>query len=164
MKFKLLSVRYRYLTNTEPFDRGFFAGPFGWITGSAAEFAVAIRSALIHPNIEDSMQKVFRTKVSLYAGVGIVPESKPESEWQELQLKICPLATVFGGPTVYWQRLAKEQDLENFQQFTASSMLNVGNAWWLPWTKLPNINAAWSAMMVEEPLQTGRQYILYSSR
>lgn len=37
------------LASEEPFDRGFYSGPFGWLSGSAAEFVVAIRSALIHP-------------------------------------------------------------------------------------------------------------------
>ena len=32
----------------EHFDRGFYAGPFGWISGAASTFAVAIRSALVH--------------------------------------------------------------------------------------------------------------------
>ncbi len=36
------------LRDTERFDRGFYAGPFGWISGSSSEFAVAIRSALLH--------------------------------------------------------------------------------------------------------------------
>ena len=36
------------LRATERFDRGFYAGPFGWISGSSSEFAVAIRSALLH--------------------------------------------------------------------------------------------------------------------
>lgn len=36
------------LAAREPFDRGFYAGPFGWISGAAAEFVVAIRSALVH--------------------------------------------------------------------------------------------------------------------
>ena len=36
------------LSAAEPFDRGFYAGPFGWVSGGAAEFAVAIRSALVH--------------------------------------------------------------------------------------------------------------------
>ena len=35
------------LIAAEPFDRGFYSGPFGWISGAAAEFAVAIRSALV---------------------------------------------------------------------------------------------------------------------
>jgi hypothetical protein len=37
------------VSQSEPFDRGFYAGPFGWISGAASSFAVAIRSALIHP-------------------------------------------------------------------------------------------------------------------
>ena len=37
------------LAGSEPFDRGFYAGPFGWIGQEAAEFVVAIRSALVQP-------------------------------------------------------------------------------------------------------------------
>lgn len=37
------------LLRSEPFDRGFYAGPFGWLSAGAAEFAVAIRSALVQP-------------------------------------------------------------------------------------------------------------------
>lgn len=40
------------LSAAEPFDRGFYSGPFGWISGAAAEFAVAIRSALVHAATE----------------------------------------------------------------------------------------------------------------
>jgi isochorismate synthase EntC len=36
-----------YLQQREPFDRGFYAGPFGWVTGQGAEFAVVIRSAML---------------------------------------------------------------------------------------------------------------------
>ena len=36
------------LQRLESFDRGLYAGPFGWLSGDAAEFAVAIRSALLH--------------------------------------------------------------------------------------------------------------------
>jgi len=36
-----------YLERSEPFDRGFYAGPFGWVSGHGAEFAVAIRSAMM---------------------------------------------------------------------------------------------------------------------
>jgi len=38
-----------YLEEVELFDRGFFAGPFGWVSGQGAEFVVAIRSALVQP-------------------------------------------------------------------------------------------------------------------
>ncbi|GAB4817906.1 hypothetical protein N2152v2_004952 [Parachlorella kessleri] len=37
------------LAGSEPFDRGYYAGPFGWLSQDAAEFVVAIRSALVHP-------------------------------------------------------------------------------------------------------------------
>lgn len=36
-----------FLAASEPFDRGFYAGPFGWVSQGAAEFVVAIRSALV---------------------------------------------------------------------------------------------------------------------
>eukprot|EP00967_Tisochrysis_lutea_P076229 scaffold103048_cov22-Tisochrysis_lutea.AAC.2 len=36
-----------WLAQHEEFDRGYYAGPFGWVSGAGAEFAVAIRSALI---------------------------------------------------------------------------------------------------------------------
>lgn len=84
------------LAESEPFDRGLFAGPFGWLSGSAAEFCVAIRSALISPagpavpaiaaegpaefSEADAagMQQVLR----LFAGVGVVKGSQAEAEWQ----------------------------------------------------------------------------------
>lgn len=39
---------FEALRETEQFDRGYYAGPFGWVSGSSSEFAVAIRSALLH--------------------------------------------------------------------------------------------------------------------
>jgi isochorismate synthase/2-succinyl-5-enolpyruvyl-6-hydroxy-3-cyclohexene-1-carboxylate synthase/2-succinyl-6-hydroxy-2,4-cyclohexadiene-1-carboxylate synthase/O-succinylbenzoate synthase len=65
------------LRSFEPFDRGFYAGPFGWFSKHAADVAVAIRSSLVRSNVVD-----------LYAGVGIVPGSTNDSEWNELDLKI----------------------------------------------------------------------------
>ena len=61
----------------EPFDRGWFAGPIGWIGSDAAEFAVGIRSAVVN-------DKVLR----LFAGAGVVQGSVPELEWDELENKI----------------------------------------------------------------------------
>jgi isochorismate synthase len=79
----------------EPFDRGFYAGPFGWLSDGAAEFAVAIRSALVQPGGGGgggggggSGGKEGTTAVSLYAGVGIVSGSDTASEWAELDLKV----------------------------------------------------------------------------
>ena len=61
----------------ESFDRGWYAAPVGWIGRDAAEFAVAIRSALAHGNILD-----------LYAGAGIVRGSDPQQEWNEILSKM----------------------------------------------------------------------------
>ena len=69
----------------EPFERGWYAGPVGWVGHNAAEFAVAIRSGLVEDN-----------KVSLFSGAGIVQGSKPEEEWQEIEHKIGSFVQIFG--------------------------------------------------------------------
>jgi len=69
----------------EPFDRGWYAGPVGWIGQNSAEFSVAIRSAL-------ATQKT----ISLFSGAGIVKGSIPEKEWLEVEQKNCNLIKVLG--------------------------------------------------------------------
>ncbi len=61
----------------ENFDRGWYAGPIGWISQKEAEFAVGIRSALLQGET-----------IHLFAGAGIVRGSDPELEWRELENKI----------------------------------------------------------------------------
>ncbi len=62
----------------EPFSRGWYAGPIGWIDAEGGgEFAVALRSALLRDDV-----------ASLYAGCGIVPGSNPDREYAESQLKL----------------------------------------------------------------------------
>jgi menaquinone-specific isochorismate synthase len=61
----------------ETFDRGYYAGAIGYLSGTSSEFAVGIRSALIHEN-----------QLFAYAGAGIVKGSKAEEEWQEIQNKM----------------------------------------------------------------------------
>jgi len=61
----------------EPFDRGWYAGQVGWIGSDSAEFAVAIRSALLSD-----------TRLDLFSGAGIVRDSQPEAEWDEIEAKI----------------------------------------------------------------------------
>ena len=68
----------------EPFERGWYAAPVGWVGHDSAEFAVAIRSGLIVEN-----------KLTLFAGAGIVPGSQPESEWEELENKIRNFRNIF---------------------------------------------------------------------
>ena len=71
----------------EPFDRGLYAGPLGWIGPDGAEVAVAIRSGLVDG----------RT-LSLYSGAGIVPGSDADAEWEEIEHKIGDFARVLRLP------------------------------------------------------------------
>ena len=61
----------------EPFNRGWYAAPIGFVGYDHTEFVVGIRSALIE-----------RERVSLYSGAGIVLGSEPAEEWQEIEDKI----------------------------------------------------------------------------
>ncbi len=64
----------------EQIDRGWYAGPVGWIDEEGeGEFAVAIRSALL----DDSKREAL-----LFAGCGIVGHSNPAAEYAESRLKM----------------------------------------------------------------------------
>lgn len=75
---------------SEPFDRGWYAGPIGWIGAESAEFAVGIRSGLVRGR-----------ELSLYSGAGIVPGSVPEEEWAEIEQKIGDFTQIFGLEPAY---------------------------------------------------------------
>mgnify|MGYP001980438675 CR=1 FL=1 len=60
----------------EGFDRGWYAGPVGWISEGAAEFSVAIRSGLS-----------WKEHCWFWAGAGIVGASTAEAELAEIRRK-----------------------------------------------------------------------------
>ncbi len=68
---------YRLIPELEPFHRGWYAGPIGWLRRDEGNFAVAIRSALI--NGKD---------LHIFAGAGIVKQSDPLEEWNETDNKM----------------------------------------------------------------------------
>lgn len=68
-----------FLRETESFDRGLFASPFGIFNRKFTDICVAIRCCHIE-----------KSRVDLFSGVGVVPQSNPEQEWQELEHKIQP--------------------------------------------------------------------------
>ncbi|MFC7019082.1 MULTISPECIES: isochorismate synthase [Haloarcula] len=71
----------RTIRETETFDRGWYAAPVGWVDAAGnGSFAVGIRSAVARG----------RT-ATLFAGAGIVPDSDPDREWDEVQLKYRPM-------------------------------------------------------------------------
>ena len=74
------------IRETEVFERGWYAAPVGWIDADGnGTFAVAIRSALASGR-----------KATLFAGAGIVADSDPDEEWDELQLKYRPILDELG--------------------------------------------------------------------
>jgi menaquinone-specific isochorismate synthase len=79
-------ISRKVIGSLEQFDRGWYAGPVGWISSTGAEFAVGIRSALV-----DDRQ------VHLYAGCGIVEGSEPSREWDEIETKISGYMELFSG-------------------------------------------------------------------
>ncbi|SIQ98030.1 isochorismate synthase [Haladaptatus litoreus] len=71
----------RTIRETETFDRGWYASPVGWFDANGdGEFAVGIRSGVA----ADS-------RVTLFGGNGIVADSDPDDEWDEVQLKFLPI-------------------------------------------------------------------------
>ena len=80
------------------FDRGYYGGPFGYVGRDAADVSVAIRSALItdvSKTSDDISVSGGSTRVSIYAGAGIVPGSTVESEWAETSQKLGVLSSLF---------------------------------------------------------------------
>ncbi|NGP76809.1 isochorismate synthase [Balneolaceae bacterium YR4-1] len=70
-----------YIKELENFDRGWYAGPVGWLNSqNGGEFAVAIRSGLVE-----------KETATFFAGCGIVEDSDAETEWQETILKLRPM-------------------------------------------------------------------------
>jgi menaquinone-specific isochorismate synthase len=71
----------------EPFDRGRYAGPVGWIDQNGdGEWAIALRGA----------QLAADGTITAYAGCGIVADSDPERELAESTMKFRPIIEAFG--------------------------------------------------------------------
>lgn len=70
----------------EALDRGWYAGPIGWLNGvGEGEFVVGIRSALVDGN-----------SATLFAGCGIVADSNPATEYAESGWKLRPMRAALG--------------------------------------------------------------------
>ena len=68
----------RAISENEGFDRGWYAGPVGWVDARGdGEWYLGIRSAIVKGS-----------SARLFAGVGIVADSEPAAELAETQLKL----------------------------------------------------------------------------
>ncbi len=66
-----------FLEESEPFTRGYYAAPLGWIRPDKAEFIAGIRSGLVRGR-----------SCYLFSGTGLVEGSCPKKEWNELNHKL----------------------------------------------------------------------------
>ncbi len=72
----------------EGFDRGWYAGPVGWMDGAGdGELCVALRCGIVD-----------RTQATLFAGCGIVADSDPAREWEESRIKLQAVVSALGMP------------------------------------------------------------------
>ena len=70
------------IARLEPFDRGRYAGPVGWVDGNGdGEWAVALRCAHVSST----------GRITAYAGAGIVGESQAVKELAETKMKFRPI-------------------------------------------------------------------------
>lgn len=72
------------LRGLEGHDRGWYSGALGWISPERSEWAVILRCALWQ-----------RETIHFFTGAGIMPESDPHAEWQELDVKLASLLALF---------------------------------------------------------------------
>ncbi|MFK3907021.1 isochorismate synthase [Pseudomonas monteilii] len=73
-----LAPALSFIREREGLDRGWYAGPVGWMGARAqGDFVVALRSMLVRAH-----------DTYLFAGCGVVADSDPEAEFQETQLKL----------------------------------------------------------------------------
>jgi isochorismate synthase len=79
------------IAELEPFDRGFYAGAVGWCDASGdGQWVVGIRCAELAGSV-----------MTLYAGAGIMPASRPDLELAETSAKFATLLRAMGmGMTV----------------------------------------------------------------
>lgn len=77
----------RLIAELEPFDRGRYAGPVGWVGADGdGEWAIALRGAQVSPTGD----------ITAYAGCGIVADSEPQNELVESKMKMRPIVEAFG--------------------------------------------------------------------
>ncbi|OJT17656.1 isochorismate synthase [Archangium sp. Cb G35] len=75
-----------FLVEHEALDRGWYAGPVGWVGPGRAHQMVALRSA-----------RIKGSQARLFVGAGIVAGSSAEAEWRETEMKSLAMLRALGG-------------------------------------------------------------------
>ena len=76
----------RFLAEHEGLDRGWYAGPLGWLGPAGVTLAVALRCALLQ-----------ESEARLFVGAGIVQGSEAAAEWRETELKARAMLGALGA-------------------------------------------------------------------
>src|SRR5690606_7797363 len=81
------------IRDLEPFDRGRYAGPVGWVDANGdGEWAIALRCAQFEMGaLREGTYDGDALRVTAYAGAGIVAGSDPETELLETRVKFRPI-------------------------------------------------------------------------
>ena len=74
------------LHRLEPFARGWYAGPIGVISPTQSTFAVALRCAVATTS----------HRLDIYAGAGVIDQSDPLAEWDEIEAKTTLFREILG--------------------------------------------------------------------
>jgi isochorismate synthase len=75
-----------FLEENEALDRGWYAGPVGWVGPGRAHLMVGLRSALVKG-----------AWARLFVGAGIVAGSNSAAEWRETEMKSLAMLRALGG-------------------------------------------------------------------
>lgn len=76
-----------FIREAEQIDRGWYTGGVGWMSGSGdGAIAIALRCGLVREG-----------RTQLFAGAGIVADSRPDAELRETRLKLRPLLDVLAS-------------------------------------------------------------------
>lgn len=152
-----------FLAASEPFDRGYYAGPFGWLSQGAAEFVVAIRSALVQPTGAATSSNAAASgqlsdRLASHAAAGPGPQSPPVASAaaapsspsavaspSTVMMLYAGVGIVRGSDTAQeWAELdLKVRQYERLLQGAP------------PLSASPNVNALWARLLVEELCRLG---------
>ena len=73
-----------FIRHTEQIDRGWYTGGIGWMNGAGdGAIAIGLRCGLVREG-----------RTQLFAGAGIVADSRPDAELRETRLKLRPLLDI----------------------------------------------------------------------
>ena len=155
----------RTIRELERFDRGFYAGPLGYLASDSCEFCVGIRSALLRG-----------AQASIFAGAGIVRGSTATSEWEEVHVKMKNFVSLvlldsnprrLRQPSLYYKACRNAgspngacHPFRCVWQFPCASDLMPSAP--SPFLQLPNLNALYASMLFEELLRSGLGHVVLS--